>query len=337
MSYEIMYDRRFIRTSRGIVPMILSGSNNCTEQHWDCRGRSYERRERHWWAWIPSGKIIKDLPEADLLTMITKLCEDADPNRELFKRNGAWLTYGQWYTWFQNGCKAAREIQEYLAWDRTQSFEGSLRVYADKKSFSSTEELWTYIHTTEELEKWLDEADKRRAEICSELGNACEVYVHLRFSGNRPLNVPAKPVEGPVVAKRQTAFVKEYEKGKRLTFTYDPAEAAVFPDIEAARDALGVAFWNSCRFVSAKKQLRPMDHVIQMQSGKLAGSFIRKKTKGYLFPSRSIDDAKRFPNRNAAIKFATETRMRFNIGDTILLHDLKNGTQEEVRIREEVA
>ena len=31
MSYEIVYDRRFIRSPLGITPMILAGSNNCYE------------------------------------------------------------------------------------------------------------------------------------------------------------------------------------------------------------------------------------------------------------------------------------------------------------------
>ena len=31
MSYEIVYDRSFVRTARGIIPMILHGSNNVTE------------------------------------------------------------------------------------------------------------------------------------------------------------------------------------------------------------------------------------------------------------------------------------------------------------------
>lgn len=31
MSYSIIYGRQFVKTTKGIIPMILSGSNNCTE------------------------------------------------------------------------------------------------------------------------------------------------------------------------------------------------------------------------------------------------------------------------------------------------------------------
>ena len=43
MSYTIMYDRQFLKTSRGIIPLALYGDNNVTE-----RVNGHERRERHW-------------------------------------------------------------------------------------------------------------------------------------------------------------------------------------------------------------------------------------------------------------------------------------------------
>ena len=48
MSYDICYDRVFIRSGMGITPMWLVGSNNCTETVWGLDGKCHERRERHW-------------------------------------------------------------------------------------------------------------------------------------------------------------------------------------------------------------------------------------------------------------------------------------------------
>ncbi len=59
------HDRQFIRTTRGIIPMILSGSNNCTEFIWDARGRTHERRERRWWAWVPGNLLTMDHSEKE--------------------------------------------------------------------------------------------------------------------------------------------------------------------------------------------------------------------------------------------------------------------------------
>lgn len=48
MSIEIVYDRRFIRTNRGIIPLLLAGSSNCFEEKIDRCGRPYEVAERRW-------------------------------------------------------------------------------------------------------------------------------------------------------------------------------------------------------------------------------------------------------------------------------------------------
>ena len=29
MSYEIMYDKKFIKVDNGFIPLVLTGSNNC--------------------------------------------------------------------------------------------------------------------------------------------------------------------------------------------------------------------------------------------------------------------------------------------------------------------
>lgn len=338
MSYEIMYDRRFIRTSRGIIPMILSGSNNCTEQIWSPNGRTYERRERHWWAWIPRSLSVMDHPADNYLTTIHKCCEGIDPGRELFMWNGNWLTYKQWPRWFKNGCQSAATIEEYLANNRSQSFCGYISVYTGADKLRREQELMEYIHTTAELESWLDRANKQEKLIRKKLNDACDVYICLSFSGKEPLKMGPRSVEGEVVAKRGDTFLKDCEKDRFMFFTRDPAEAKVFPSVEAAIEAIGHEWKHSVRFVKAKKQLRPMNFALKVQHGNLCGYYIRRKTKGILFPANSYEDAKRFFSREAAITFAKETRNRgFRIGDTITVVNLKDNTEETVCIGEEAS
>ena len=51
MSYEIIYDKQFIRVSEDkFVPMILTGSNNCYDYN--------NRRARSWWAYNINGSVI---------------------------------------------------------------------------------------------------------------------------------------------------------------------------------------------------------------------------------------------------------------------------------------
>lgn len=337
MSYEIMYDRRFIRTSRGIIPLILSGSNNCTEQIRDCRGRSYERRVRHWWVWVPRTMSVKDHPEADYEAMIAQICQETDKNHELFKWNGNWLTYGQWLRWFQNGCNAAASVEEYLRCNRCQSLIGHVSIYTGLSRLDQARELEEYIHTTAELESWLDRAADREKQICAELNNACDIYICLGFAINEPLVMPSRMVEGEVVAKRHNNFLKDYEKDKCLIFTSDPSEAKVFPNVETAKQELGSGC-SSVRFVKASKQLRPKNYTLRVLHGRLSGRYILRKTKGYLFPAHSAEDAIRFPSRSAAITFAKETAKRgFRIGETISVVNLEDNTEEEVFIREEAS
>lgn len=337
MSHEIIYDRKFIRTSRGIIPMILSGSSNCTEQVWNCRGKAYERLERHWWAWVPRTLSTKDHPEAAYLAAVAKICDERGSDHELAKWNGHWLTCGQWQRWFRNGCAAAMSLEEYLSRNHSQSFNAYISIYTGADRFTHKQEMDVFIHTTEDLESWLDKANDREKEIRAELNNACSIYLCLSFSTNEPLKAIPKTIEGEVVAKRRNSFLKDYEKDTCLIFTADPAEAKVFPSIENAKQELG-SDWTSVRFVKAAKQLRPMNYTLKVLHGRLSGRFILRKTKGHLFPAFSADDAKRFPSRSAAITFAKETvRRGFRIGETISVVNLEDNTEEEICIREEAS
>lgn len=337
MSYEILYDRKFIRTSRGIVPMVLSGSSNCTETAWNSRGKAYERLERHWWAWVPRTLSTKDHPEADYLNAIANICGERGSDYELARWNGQWLTCRQWHRWFRNGCNSAMSIEEYLSSNHSQSFNAYISIYTGADRFTHTQEMEVFIRTTEELESWLDKANDREKEIRSELNGACNIYLCLSFSSNEPLKMSPREVKGEVVAKRRNSFLKDYEKDRCLIFTSNPLEAKVFPSIEIAKQELGSG-WTSVRFVKAAKQLHPMNYSLRVLHGRLSGRYILRKTKGHLFPAFSIDDAKRFPSRSAAINFAKETAKRgFRIGETISVVNVLDNTEEEICIREEAS
>ncbi len=49
MSYEIIYDKQFIKVKDKFLPFVLAGSNNCYEN----RGGTRDRRVRSWWCWSP--------------------------------------------------------------------------------------------------------------------------------------------------------------------------------------------------------------------------------------------------------------------------------------------
>jgi hypothetical protein len=127
MSYEIIYNKQFVKVSETeFIPIILVGSNNCTEMSYNGR----ERRERSWWTfkYVLDGKCIGTLEE------MLKSCED---NRiEYIKSNDDYndknygyfsslaiggastrnTTFGMYKGLFTTGCKKALTVEELHSW-----------------------------------------------------------------------------------------------------------------------------------------------------------------------------------------------------------------------------
>lgn len=91
MSYEIIYDKQFVRIPRKdkedeFIPLIYAGSNNCYEY----TGKGRERRERDWWCfsylcpdnqlWGTEKQILKKI--ADWREKIIKQKEESDIHSE---------------------------------------------------------------------------------------------------------------------------------------------------------------------------------------------------------------------------------------------------------------
>lgn len=333
MSYEIIYDRQFIRTTRGIIPMILSGSNNCTEFTWDARGRTHERRERRWWAWVPGKLMTKDHSEKEYMNEIS-LCQDGS-DRQMCKFRNRWLTLDQWGKWFHNGCRAAVTLEDCFAFNPIQSFTGCLRIYPASTEFAHTEEMFQYLHTTAELEAWLDAANTRAKKAKEEYGDASAVYILLEFTRKEPLYKVSR-AECEVMVKREHQFVSHYENGerlKRLTYTSNPEDACVFANAQEALKEIGNT-WDHLKIVKAEPQLRKKTYVLMLQHGTFAERYISRKRGGYLHTTSLSKDAIRFTSPKAAIRYARETKKRYPIGPTILVINLADKSKEKVNLED---
>lgn len=134
MSYEIIYDKQFIKVAENkFVPMVLAGSNNCTEI--SISGR--ERRERSWFVWNMSNKLVYSLEE--MVAYANKLRENAiKTHQERKEENPTWwtedyndnnfgwftsvaingrtsqTTFGQFKGVFTTGCKKALTIGQLI-------------------------------------------------------------------------------------------------------------------------------------------------------------------------------------------------------------------------------
>ena len=54
MSYEIIYDKQFIRMPKGFIPMALAGSNNC----YQTGSGNKMKRSRDWGNWNCINKLV---------------------------------------------------------------------------------------------------------------------------------------------------------------------------------------------------------------------------------------------------------------------------------------
>lgn len=318
MSHEIVYDRRFIKTSKGYVPMILSGSSNCTEPAWGKNGRVYERRERHWWAFTPRLHEGPLITEEKYLEYIQGHNEDREPS-ELFIQNGKWVYTNQWTAWVKRGCKDAKTLEEYLHLNLWVSFWAELTVY-DSKNDYGTAMMGKYLGTSEELLLWLEAASKEKTRIMAEATDPkTSVSYRLYFSGKEPLKVtPA--IEGPVIVRCRNGYLKEYDCGKRISFSPVISEAVIFDSIEDALEKIG-RHWKNLRFMKVPKDMMDRVYVIKIASGYRAGSYIGRKTRSTLDCPRGTETAQRFSSVKAAERYIDKTVPRFK----------RLGTEFEIR------
>lgn len=190
MSYEIVYNRAFIKTTRGIIPLILTGSNNCYE--YTFRGR--ERREREWSVFYGNKHI--EIDEQDLLTFISDNAKNNDYEFCMFR--GKWVYYKDAYDFYKQGIKNAHTIEDYIEYGRQNKRWrlGDLRCFVSDwskgydKHFNTLEK---HISTTADLEAWIDEAKKY-------IGTKDNIYMCFKWLSNEPITYKEpKILKGKVI------------------------------------------------------------------------------------------------------------------------------------------
>lgn len=186
MSYEIYYNKQFVKVKDKFIPMLLTGSNNCTEVRW-INGRQSERRERHWWCqsfYLRNYNGTRFLGSAeDIINSVVDYNEKQvkqslastyrEPHEdETYIRNHfgyfnstsfggscSQVTYTQYMNYWKNGIKQALTIEQLNGLGINLYFDTYISSYA-KYKFSIPFPQKTLIRTTEqfteELKKWLD-------------------------------------------------------------------------------------------------------------------------------------------------------------------------------------
>lgn len=307
MGYTIMYGRQFIKTSRGIIPLALCGSNNCTEF---INGR--EVRERSWTVY--ANKQVEFTPQ-ELIEDAKQYCGGC---QEHFMQNGKWVDDAAWLRWVFNGIKQAKTIEEIRDILPNQSLMCHLSVwkeleYRKENEWGNHAEMRCFCETTKQLEEWLDKAYERKNNISKE--EDC-IHICLSFMGREPLRFQSvKEPKGKVIAKRKNYYISELDETGWRKGTTDIKQAIVFDSVEDAKQALPAWKYDKIRFIKAENKEIEKEYRIFVKSKSYSGGYyVWKLTRGGLKGCHKPEDGMGFVSEQAAQRYIDKTlKPRFDI------------------------
>ena len=314
MSYEIVYDRRFIRTPLGITPLILTGSNNCYEPMPNGR----ERRERNW-------SVLFNFPvatENELMNAVQGCC--GGEFQEHFKWHGKFVNDAGFVAFIRNGIANAVTLEELEEYAHCGSMRCALSIWYKDSIGNNSSELKCSVQTTDELVQWITEAKGRVASRAE-----CEeIYYSMGFFTREPIRMPTrKTIAGPVVAKRGQSYVTNCAPGCLETHG-DVSKAMIFASIDDAVSRLSPYFVRGTRFIKAEnaKARSGWRFCIRVQGGSRDGMYMERLTRSRFHMTCRQESARRFPDRITAERYI-EKRLkgRFSVPGFSVCEIQQNG------------
>lgn len=210
MSYQIYYDKQFVKLGNQYIPMSLDGSNNCYETH-----NGYERRERNWncrdyyfkslglGQFFATSEIIfsslNQWIEKQVKSSLDSEYREPHENEEYIKKHWGYytgesfgggcsaLSLDQYLNWWKSGIKNAMTIEQldnigvHLEFSCFQWHSYSYSLPVPQTNIIKTEEQF-YI----ELKVWQDWAKEC---LITEDAKTFHPTIYLHFAGHSSDNV----------------------------------------------------------------------------------------------------------------------------------------------------
>lgn len=289
MSLDIIYDFVCVKTNRGVLPIVLTGSKNWTVG----RGRS-EHILRTWSLWEDD---MLEMSEETLLSAIQNRVGKYDPKHQLYIRNGKPVYPNDLCAMFFNACKKAAKIEDICA----VNYDGTLDCSIQSNGYLGSEvNRETLINNTQDLEKWIDLA---RSEYKKLKSAGYSPYYRIQFhSDEKPLKKPLR-LDGPVILKvGRDHYIKECTDTS-ISYTQDIEKAIIFENAQTAKNAINPAFYREAiRPVSANAIDKHMKNkvVITLIDGYGRTCYISQLTSRRLMRTLCVQNAKRFPSEKSA-------------------------------------
>lgn len=298
MSYTIVYSRQFIRVPTAgnggediVIPLALSGCNNVTEFV-----GTRERRARNWDVFGNDKVFITT--EQELMDTVRSLYGNTD--WECFKYNSQWLDGAGVIKFYQNGCKAAKTMEELRTLKPgltlccvlgyyTKNENGGANIYREKP------ESRAYIRYSDELAEWLKTYSVERDKLLAD-EMTTDAYLRIQFPLSEPLKlgVRSKAIEGPVVVKSGKGYVTEYTDTSVSCGAVE--QALVFESATEARAKLPAWYFQpsyngkkkSVQFIKAETAKKERPYVIRFKDTPgYAGDYLDHLTRNRLYATHS--------------------------------------------------
>ena len=208
MSYEIYYDRAYIRVGDMYVPLVNQGSNNCWEYNYFTKR---DIPEKNWQVlnWEHGGRLLFTAEEVREQAVLYE--ESHQRSGTCYKTRNTSFAPGEFGRWIVNGTKSAHTIEEYVSFGNALSIH-DFSVWENRKNYP--------FRTTEEFLALLEQL-QGSTRLNIHFGNNREVYrPALRRAKPQPFDHNALP-EYFVLKFDLGYFVKLRKRG--FVYTFDAA------------------------------------------------------------------------------------------------------------------
>jgi len=197
MSYEIYYDRAYIRVGDKFIPLVNQGSNNCWEYNYFTKR---DIPEKNWQVlnWEHSGQLLFTAEEVREQAALYE--ESHQRSGTCYKTRNTSFAPGEFRRWIVNGMKSAYTIEEYVSFGNALSIH-DFSVWENRKDYP--------FRTTEDFLALLEQ-----------LQGSTRLNVH--FGNNREVCRPVKPRPKPQPVDYQSMaeyFVLKFDLGYFVKWT----------------------------------------------------------------------------------------------------------------------
>lgn len=143
MSYEIYYDRAFIKVNEGLIPLVNQGSNNT----WEIGRHGRDIPEKNWQVlnWHRRSQLIFSKEEIEAIA--TDYEEISQSSGTCFKTRYRPFEAGEFGRWILCGFRSAYTVEEYIRYGNQLEINDYSGEYGNWRQypFSNTAELLALV------------------------------------------------------------------------------------------------------------------------------------------------------------------------------------------------